>query len=137
MKFFFDNNVSERIARAVACLAEFEKDEVSHLKEKFLPNSKDVEWIPALAKEKDWIIISGDCKLRKKPDERTVFYGAGLTTFFLAPGWINVGFWEQAALLVRWWPSIRNQASLAEAGSVFEIPFRQTGRFKPIAPYGV
>ncbi len=131
MKFFFDNNISDRIAPAIACLADGDRDQVVHLKEKFPPDTADTIWIPALANEKGWIILSGDCRIRTRPGEREAFGKAGLTTFFFAKGWMNTRFWDQAALLVRWWPKIREQAGLAVAGSFFEVPHKNSGRFRP------
>lgn len=133
MRFFFDNNISPRIARAIGCLADFDRDQVVHLKEQFPSNTVDTVWIPALAEEKSWIIVSGDSKIRTKPMEREAFARAGLTTFFFAKGWMNTSFWGQAALLVRWWPKIREQAGLAVSGSFFEIPHKSYGKFRPIA----
>jgi hypothetical protein len=43
---------------------------------------------------------------------------------------MNVAFWAQAAMLVRWWPSILDQARLVERGTGFEVPYRALGRFK-------
>ncbi len=130
MRFFFDNQISYRLADAIDRLADFDGDQVVALRAKFSQDAKDLTWIPQLAAEGDWIIVSGDFKIREKPAERKVFLDAKLTTFFLAKGWINAGFWQQSALLIRWWPKIREQAQLAEAGTVVEIPFRQSGRFR-------
>lgn len=132
MRFFFDNNVSGRIAHALHSLADFDRDEVVHLRDRFPPETIDIDWIPALAEEKSWVILSGDSRIRSRPAERQAFMKAGLTTFFFAKGWMNTPFWDQAALLVRWWPRIREQANLVAAGSFFEVPHRGSGRFRPI-----
>ena len=57
MRFFLDNCLAIRHARA---LNEMVKPEHSftHLQEKFPPETKDVDWIGALSREGDWIIIS-------------------------------------------------------------------------------
>jgi hypothetical protein len=41
LKFFFDNDVSIRIARAIACLSEAEGDTVVHMTDKFTADAKD------------------------------------------------------------------------------------------------
>ena len=134
MRFFFDNQISYRLAEAIDRLADVDGDQVVALRAKFPQDATDLTWIPQLASERDWIIVSGDCKIRDKPAERKIFFEAKLTTFFLAKGWINAELWEQASLLIRWWPKLREQATLVEAGTVIEIPFRKTGRFKLLSP---
>jgi predicted nuclease of predicted toxin-antitoxin system len=132
LKFFFDNDVSIRIARAIACLSEAEGDTVVHMTDKFTADAKDLTWLPALANEREWIIVTADSQFRRKAGEREVFRKARLTTFILASGWMKLRLWEQAALLVRWWPKIRDQARLAESGAAFEIPQRNSGGFRPL-----
>ncbi|MCL4807792.1 MAG: hypothetical protein KJ062_08355, partial [Thermoanaerobaculia bacterium] len=48
LKFFFDNDVSFRIAGAIACLSEAEGDTVVHIKDKYGPDAKDPDWLPKL-----------------------------------------------------------------------------------------
>lgn len=134
MRFFLDNNLSYRLADALASLSSADGDVVVHIRKKFDPDPGDLTWIPRLSAEGDWIVVSGDCKIRSKPTERKVFFEAKLVTFFLAPGWINCKLWEQAALLIHWWPRIKAQALLAEAPAVIEIPFRRSGGFKLLPP---
>jgi predicted nuclease of predicted toxin-antitoxin system len=129
VRFFLDNNLSYRLAEALNALSSFDGDEVVHLKRNFPVDTKDTEWIEKLSKEGNWVVVSGDPKIRRKPAERTVFIDAKLTTFFLAPGWTNCTFWDQAQLLVRWWPKIREQAKLVEAGTIIWVPYAQTGKF--------
>jgi len=45
-----------------------------------------------LAKEEDWVIVSGDLRIRKNPHEIAAWRSAGHTIFFLKPGWINLPF---------------------------------------------
>jgi hypothetical protein len=129
LRFFLDNNLSYRLAEALDILSGAEGHSVAHVAKKFTASAKDVDWIHRLAEEGGWVIVSGDSRIRKRPREREIFFAARLTTFFLAPGWINARFWEQSQLLVRWWPRIIEQSALVEQGAVFEVPYRQTGRF--------
>jgi len=130
LRFFFDNNVSPRIAAAISILATQEKDEVTYLSKRFPEDALDVQWIPVLAAEGKWIIISGDEAIQRRPAERKVFSDAKLTTFFLASAWPRAPFWDQAYFMVRWWPRIREFAQHAPAGTVVQIPFGASGKFK-------
>ena len=128
MRFFFDNNLALRIARAIDQLVD-PPIKVHHLRERFPPNVADVDWMRTLAEDGDWVIVSGDLRITKNPHGRHAWEATGLTTFFLK-GWMNQSFWLQAANLVRWFPDIMSQAQRVEPGASFIVPFKYSGRFK-------
>ena len=82
VRFFFDNNLPPKLARSLHVLVAPEH-EVIHLKEKFPQNASDEAWMNGLAKELDWIIISGDNRITKNPHEVQAWRAAGHTTFSL------------------------------------------------------
>lgn len=92
MKFLFDNQISYRLAEAIDKLADVDGDRVFPLRAKFPQNTDDLKWINDLASEGDWIIVSGDCRIRSKPAERKVFLNAKLTTFFQAGTVVEIPF---------------------------------------------
>lgn len=132
MRFFLDNCLSPRYAQSLNALSERDGHNVLHLEDKFPRNSPDVAWLRALGEEGDWIIVSGDTRILKTPELRREWAKTRLTAFFLGRGWMNIPYWPQAILLVRWWPSVLEQARLVERGAGFEIPYRAPGRFKPV-----
>src|SRR4051812_47091957 len=89
MKFFVDNCLAIRHARA---LNEVLKPEhgFTHLQDKFAPDTKDEDWILALTKEGNWIVISGDYRVGKSVHERRAWQESGLTAFFLSKGWPHI-----------------------------------------------
>jgi predicted nuclease of predicted toxin-antitoxin system len=91
VKFFFDNNLPPKLAKSLHLLVEPDH-EVVHLKDRFSADAPDEEWITALAKQKDWIIVSGDLRIRRNPHVMEAWKSAGHTVFFLKPGWINLPF---------------------------------------------
>ena len=92
MRFFFDNNLPPKLAKSLHVLLEPDH-QVVHLKDKFAANTPDEIWMTELAKEQNWVIVSGDLQIRKNPHEAQAWRVAGHTTFFLKPGWINLQFW--------------------------------------------
>ena len=66
MRFFFDNNLPPKLAKSLHVLVE-PHHQVVHLKAKFAADAKDETWMLELAKEEDWVIVSGDLRIRKKP----------------------------------------------------------------------
>ena len=66
MRFFFDNNLPPKLAKSLHVLVE-PHHQVVHLKAKFAADARDETWMLELAKEEDWVIVSGDLRIRKKP----------------------------------------------------------------------
>ena len=121
MKFFFDNQLSPRLAQAIGALSSVDGHEVIHLRDKFDPSTKDEIWIPALAGEGDWILICGDLNIVRTKAQRPIWRASRMVGFFLKPGWMAQGPWEQAWRLVRWWPVIVKQSALAAPGSTYGL----------------
>jgi hypothetical protein len=121
MKFFCDNCLSPRVAKAIHHLVQ-PKHTVVHLREKFDPAITDVEWITQLGNEEDWIIVSADLNIRKRPAEREVLNAAKLTTFFFAKGYTKFDTWQQAKWSVEKWPLIIDMAAKVTPGSAFLVP---------------
>jgi PIN domain-containing protein len=120
VRFFFDNNLSPKLARSLHVLVEPEHH-VVHLKERSAANTPDEIWMRALAGEEGWIIVSGDIRIAKNPHEIEAWRAAGHTTFFLKKGWINLGFWDQTQKFVKCFPEIIAAAGRAKSGSMFFV----------------
>lgn len=123
MKFFLDNNLPPRTAKALDCLLQ-PTDSAVHLKDEFPPNTPDIEWMKALSRRTGLIIISGDVNISRNPHEVRAWKEAGHTIFFLKNGWIQLPLWEQAAKLFHVFPNILKKAQKARRGSGFMIPVR-------------
>ena len=83
MRFFFDNCVSIKFVEVLAILAKIQEYELVHLTNKFTADAKDEDWIRSLAKDGDWVIISGDPRLSRSQAQRKAWQESGLTAFFL------------------------------------------------------
>ena len=134
MKFFFDNNLSPHLARAVGAASLRDDVDVRHLRDKFLPNISDSEWLGDLSREGGWTIISGDRRVLSHPEERAAWRQAGLTTFFLSQkAWHTNTYWEIVWRFFRWWPVVVDQADRVQAGAAFEVPFAyRQGRLRQL-----
>ena len=80
-----DENLPNPMAKSLAALF-VGKHEVVHLREKFGPAVKDIDWIRALNAEGQWTIISADRRIGKSKVEQQVFKSSKLVGFFFAPG---------------------------------------------------
>jgi len=134
LRFFLDNCLSPRHAKALNSLSPPEYP-VSHLSDVFAKrNTRDEEWLPALSIQGGWVVVSGDTRIFKSPHLKQIWLESKLTAFFLAKGWMNQQFWDQAWWLVRWWPQVIEQARLMESGTGFEIPAKSHGKFRLLNP---
>ena len=123
MRFFIDNCISPRYARALRELAEIQKYEIVHLSEKFERSDvKDVDWLRTLGEEGNWVIVSGDPRISKSKADRRAWHESGLTAFFFGKGWSSLSYWKQAADIVRWWPEIVLESRRTEQGTGYLIP---------------
>ena len=131
MKFFIDHNLPALLAKSLDSLSKYEGQEyqVVHLTEKFPSSISDADWISALAREGDWIVITQD-RLSKNPTEKLALRESKLTSFFLKKAWSGQKFWPKAYQLTRWWPSIIQQAQSIAPGATFRIPFQFSGKGK-------
>jgi hypothetical protein len=125
VRFFFDNTVPKRIARAIAAL--YEHEQIVHLRDRFPQGIKDVEWISELAAEEDWVIITHDPVHREK-HQKEALRRAGHTVFFLKKGWGQLDFREQAKRLVGLWEEIVRTARQASRGECFWVTL--SGKFE-------
>lgn len=128
MKFFIDNNLPPKIAKALDELCKGEHS-VEHLRSRFPAMTSDVEWIEALASEGDWVVITQD-RLRKGDQEKEAVRRSGLVVFVLDKQWAKLTFWEKAHRLVQWWPPIIDQSEKVFGGAAFRVPLRISGKGK-------
>ena len=128
MKFFIDNNLPPKLARALAELSG-SSHQVIHLKEKFEQSTPDVEWINELSSEGGWVVITLD-RLKKGDQEKEALRRSGLIVFILDKQWSKMQFWDKAYKLVHWWPLIINQSNYIAGGAAFRVPWRISGKGK-------
>jgi hypothetical protein len=121
LKFFFDNNLSPHLARALHCLSEPSGNEVRALRDKFAPETEDIEWINSLSNEGAWIVLTSDYDIARKKAIKAVFKQSKLIGFVLRPAWQDFPPMEQAWRLIKRWPEIIAQCALAAPGSTYEL----------------
>jgi len=135
MWFVLDENLPRAYAR---CLAELggqgREFTVSHIRDLAGKSVADTEWIAAVKRKGEAVVISGDRRMLTRIHELQALRDAQLTTFILAPGWANLKFWDKAWLLVRWWPKIVETAAASPPGTLFRVPHKHgpTG----LTPFG-
>ncbi|MAC99133.1 hypothetical protein CNQ84_14585 [Pseudomonas abyssi] len=131
MKFLLDNNLPPALAKALNELSKIDNHQVVGLKEKFAPNTSDIELVQQLKTEGNWVLVSKD-KFSKGNMEKRAIRESELAVFILARQWQNAPYWDVAHNLVRWWPAITGQAERISGGGVFKVAWRYSppGKFE-------
>ena len=125
MKVLIDENLPPALAKALNAL--FAGDhEIVHLRERFGPGVKDVEWITALNAEGRWVIISGDRRITRNPAEYHAFRNSRLVGFFLSSGLNKAKLTKQMKRILALWETIDAQASIVQGGAMFVLPMKSS-----------
>ena len=123
MKVVIDENLSPALARALNALFDGEH-EVVHIRDKFGPGVKDVDWIANLSAEGRWIVISGDTSIAKKKAEQAAFRNSRLIGFFLAHALNASKVAKQMQRLLALWEDIGSIAARVAGGAMYELPIK-------------
>lgn len=131
MKLFIDNNLPPGWAIALTALFGAHGNQIEHLRDRFARSTNDADWIKALGREGDWVVLSGDFRIAKQRLSRELFIGAGLIGFFFAPKSEKERAHLRFARLLQLWTSIEAHARDTQKGC-FQLPpsghkFRRIG----------
>lgn len=118
MKFFFDNCLPHRLAKAIAALDD--DHEVIHLRDRYPANTPDLRWLESLGSQRDWNVISCDA-FNKTREERETIRQRARCTFTFAGGYANLPIWTQAYKILQRWPEVLKAAATARPGQVFRV----------------
>jgi PIN like domain len=129
LKLLCDNNLSPRIACCLGALFD-PRHEIVALREKFAPDTPDMEWISSLSEEGGWAVLTKDLRIRTRPSERAALDRSRIVYFFLAGAWKKQSVEETAARLIRLVPKMAAQTELAERGR-FELPINSGSKLRP------
>src|SRR5687767_8034041 len=108
-----DENLPPALAHSLAALF-VGQHEVEHVRGRFGPGVKDVEWIAQLSREGRWAIISGDRRITKVHAEYQAFRNSRLVGFFLSRGVYKAPLVKQMERILVLWPLIEQQVAIVE-----------------------
>lgn len=136
MKFFFDENISHVIAKALSCLERDDKPDfadkvyIRHLFDEYDESKRpvaDETWIPEMTKIGFVIITVDHAQKRnrgKHAAEAQAYRDNNAIAFWLPRSFVSASGkqkWEQASRLFKWWPAIVDAATSANPGDLFDI----------------
>ena len=102
--FYFDENFSSSIARALNILVETESNiEIKSTSDVFGKGIKDVDLIPKIAKNKG-ILITHDRKMASRKAEKELLDTLKVSTVFVNTA--NQKYWDQLQMIIKYWPKL-------------------------------
>ena len=131
MKVLFDNCTSPVMARTLhGFISNFGHSAV-HLRDLPFHHPSDVEWIGHLGDEPgEWIVVTGDDRIRRNRAERAAFRNADLKGVVLAAAYQKTPLHRCCAVLVHQWPNLLDTMARFEPPVLFEMSINFSGRFK-------
>ena len=119
MNFFFDNNLSQHLAKAMNIL---EKEGiVTHLRDKFEPDAKDEVWLEYVGKNR-MIVITRDKQIKRRAAELRAFKKYKVGAFIL--GGQNPGIWQIVKQIINNWLKIKELSSDTRTPFIFKVPLK-------------
>ena len=130
MNVFFDNCTSPRMARTLAGYLG-DNSRVVHARDIELHDKPDIEWIRFLTQSnEDWLIVTGDGRLRKNRVEREAYRRAGLRGVVLAPAYQKTPVGRCCGILVAKWDDLVDFTGRIEPPYLVEVSINLQPRFK-------
>ena len=126
MKIKFDENVSTRLVDAIAKLETDSAIELSSVPRDYGAGIADPAWMFRFRDEGGVAMVSGDHAILQKPVNLKAYTAAGLISIWPAAGWPELKRWGQSALLIRWWPLIKQKIQASSPGDRWRVPMAWT-----------
>jgi hypothetical protein len=134
MKVFFDNCTPPRMARTLNGYIESDGDQAFHISDLMDRNASDSTWMEYLrADSSDWMIITGDDRIRRNKAEARAFRQAGLKGFVLASAYQKTPQHRCCAVLVQQWPLMLDTWKSFDPPILFELSINFSGRLRSLS----
>ncbi len=123
LKLFIDNNLPPVLARGLSALFAGEHEVICHRDKFGKTHREDEEWIPALGREGNWVVLSGDVKIAKRRPQRELFLRYDLIGFFPREAVMKMTLARKAARVLMVWERMIQISGTVRSG-VFELQER-------------
>ncbi|MDN2584103.1 hypothetical protein [Aquibium sp. ELW1220] len=133
MKVLFDNCTSPVMASTLDGFIRSSGHCAIHVRQLPLSDPKDIEWIEHIsATGEEWLVFTGDQKIRKNRAEAEAFRQARLRGVVLAPAYQKTPMNRCCAVIVDQWPRLLETIERFDPPFMFELSINFTGRFKQL-----
>jgi hypothetical protein len=126
VKITFDENISIRMVQAIRRLEVDSSITLGSVLEDYGQGLADPQWMFRFRDEGGLAMVSGDHNILQKPINLVAYTESRLISIWPPQGWPALKRWGQAALLLRWWPVIKQKIKLSLPGDRWRIPMQWT-----------
>ncbi|MBL8580622.1 MAG: hypothetical protein JNL61_00155 [Rhizobiaceae bacterium] len=133
MNVLFDNCTSPVMASTLNGFIEREGHRAIHIRHLPISNPTDIEWIEYIHSTGDeWLVITGDQRIRKNKAEAQAFRKARLRGIVLAAGYQKTAINRCCAVLIDQWPRLYDTISRFDPPFMLELSINFRGNFKQL-----
>jgi hypothetical protein len=134
VKVFFDNCTSPVLATTLHGFIQHLDHSAHHIKD--LPcgrDASDIEWITLLAeKPGEWMVLTGDDRIRKNRAEREAYRRAGLTGFVLAAAYQKTPMHQVASFLLWRWLEMEQLFHIVSGPALHSLPMNRKSKISQL-----
>lgn len=124
MTFFFDHNVSPKIAQILRIL----KKDIKTCSEDFKPEVEDEEWLRTIA-SKGWIFVTLDHRIRHRGPERLVLQQTGVRGVWLPSQASHWSQWKIAQWFLNHWQTVEETVGQNPSVTLWKVTIE--GKVQP------
>lgn len=134
MNILFDNCTSPVMASTLHGFIRSDGHHALHIRDLPLSHPTDIEWINYLAGTKqEWLVITGDQRIRKNRAEAQAFRNASLRGVILASSYQRTPMHRCCSVIVYQWPNLFDTVKKFEPPFMIEMSINYNGRFKQLS----
>ena len=105
--------------------------EVFHARDVGLQNKPDIEWITRLgATGEDWLVVTGDGKIRKNRAEREAYRRANLKGIVLAAAYQKTPMGKCCGIVIANWDNLLDFSAKLQAPYLIELSINLSSKYK-------
>lgn len=133
MNVLFDNCTSPVMASTLHGFIDHDGHRAVHIRRLPLKNPTDVEWIEHIASTGDeWLVITGDQRIRKNKAEALAFRRARLRGVVLAAAYQRTPMNRCCAVLIDQWPRLLDTIRRFDPPFMLELSINFRGNFRQL-----
>ncbi|MFI0842609.1 hypothetical protein [Mesorhizobium sp. IMUNJ 23232] len=133
MNVLFDNCTSPVMASTLNGFIGNDGHRAVHLRQLSMQNAKDIEWMNYIsASGGEWLVVTGDQRIRKNRAEAQAFRRARLRGVVLAPAYQKSPMHRCCAVLIDQWPRLYETIQRFDPPFMLELSINFRGNFKQL-----
>lgn len=134
MNVLFDNCTSPVMASTLHGFVGHDGHHAIHIRQMPLKHATDIEWMEYIAATgHEWLVVTGDQRIRKNKAEALAFRRARLRGIVLAPAYQKTPMNRCCAVLVDQWPRLFDTVQRFDPPFMLELSINFRGNFRQLS----